>query len=286
MTMVSSTSAPCYASTSRLCFLTSCYDWGHRSTPCRSTYYRGGRHPGLAGCSHRHKEDTGLRVMPARIRRVIADNRLFAAILVPALLIRVDAELGYRWWVYFNDSFGYISSAATGVTDPVRVSGYATLPVRAAAPAQPRAGHDPAARDGPAGRRHDLRARQEAVRRAPVARHGHDAPRPLRRVRDPARAPDPVGHDVPVRRDGGRDGAAVETTAVVVAVRPRRAAHRGIRHRAVHRPAAHPCLRRVPGHRAVPAAPKLAGRGLAGTAPAGGGPGRVRDRDRRAGAGL
>jgi hypothetical protein len=65
-----------------------------------------------------------LRVMPARIRRVTADNKLFAAVLVPALLIRVDAELGYRWWVYFNDSFNYISTAATGVTDPVRVSGY------------------------------------------------------------------------------------------------------------------------------------------------------------------
>src|SRR5260221_6514816 len=62
--------------------------------------------------------------MPARIRRVMADNKLLAAVLVPALLIRVDAELGYRWWVYFNDSFHYISTAATGVTDPVRVSGY------------------------------------------------------------------------------------------------------------------------------------------------------------------
>jgi hypothetical protein len=65
--------------------------------------------------------------MPARIRRVIADNKLFAAVLVPALMLRVDAELGYRWWVYFNDSFNYISSAATGITDPVRVSGYALL---------------------------------------------------------------------------------------------------------------------------------------------------------------
>ena len=66
-----------------------------------------------------------MRVMPARIRRVIAGNKLFAAVLVPALLLRVDAELGYRWWVYFNDSFDYITSAATGATDPVRVSGYA-----------------------------------------------------------------------------------------------------------------------------------------------------------------
>jgi hypothetical protein len=66
-----------------------------------------------------------LRVMPAWIRRVAADNKLFTAALVAALLLRVDAELGYRWWVYFNDSFNYITTAVTGLTDPARVSGYA-----------------------------------------------------------------------------------------------------------------------------------------------------------------
>ena len=65
-----------------------------------------------------------MRVLPARIRRVVAGNKLFAAVLIPAFLLRVDAELGYRWWAYFNDSFDYISTAATGVTDPTRVSGY------------------------------------------------------------------------------------------------------------------------------------------------------------------
>ncbi len=73
---------------------------------------------------HRHKEDTGLRVLPARIRRVVASNKLFVAVLVPAFLLRVDAELGYRWWAYFNDSFDYISTAATGIMDPTRTSGY------------------------------------------------------------------------------------------------------------------------------------------------------------------
>jgi hypothetical protein len=62
--------------------------------------------------------------MPARIRRVVADNKLFAAALVAGFLLRACAELGYRWWVYFNDSFSYISTAATGTLDPVRVSGY------------------------------------------------------------------------------------------------------------------------------------------------------------------
>jgi hypothetical protein len=56
---------------------------------------------------------------------LVADNKLFAVVLIPAFLLRVDAELGYRWWVYFNDSFDYISTAATGVMDPARVSGYA-----------------------------------------------------------------------------------------------------------------------------------------------------------------
>jgi hypothetical protein len=55
---------------------------------------------------------------------VVAGNKLFVAVLVPAFLLRVDAELGYRWWAYFNDSFDYISTAATGVTDPTRISGY------------------------------------------------------------------------------------------------------------------------------------------------------------------
>jgi hypothetical protein len=65
-----------------------------------------------------------LRVMPARIRRVVADNKLFTAALVAATLLRLCAELGYRWWAYFNDSFSYISTAVTGTLDPVRVSGY------------------------------------------------------------------------------------------------------------------------------------------------------------------
>jgi hypothetical protein len=58
---------------------------------------------------------------------VVADNKLFVAVLVPAFLLRVDAELGYRWWVYFNDSFNYVSTAATGVMDPARVSGYSVF---------------------------------------------------------------------------------------------------------------------------------------------------------------
>jgi hypothetical protein len=69
-----------------------------------------------------------LRVMPAGIwrlaGRLIARHRLFAVALVPALLLRVDAELGYRWQSWFNDSFTYVRSAVTLTPETARPSGY------------------------------------------------------------------------------------------------------------------------------------------------------------------
>jgi hypothetical protein len=69
-----------------------------------------------------------LRVMPAvvwrSIARLIAGNRLFAAVLVPALALRVDAELGYRWQSWFNDSFTYVRAAVTLTPETDRTSGY------------------------------------------------------------------------------------------------------------------------------------------------------------------
>src|SRR6201996_3937593 len=66
--------------------------------------------------------------MPAVIRRsiprLIAGNRLFAAVLIPALALRVDAELGYRWQSWFNDSFTYVRSAVTLAPETDRPSGY------------------------------------------------------------------------------------------------------------------------------------------------------------------
>ena len=57
-----------------------------------------------------------MRVMPAVIWRssvrLITGNRLFAAALIPALALRVAAELGYRWQSWFNDSFSYVRAAA------------------------------------------------------------------------------------------------------------------------------------------------------------------------------
>lgn len=69
-----------------------------------------------------------MRVMPAApsraAARLLAGNRLFAVALVLALLLRVDAELGYRWQSWFNDSWNYVDTAVTLNLDPTRPSGY------------------------------------------------------------------------------------------------------------------------------------------------------------------
>ncbi len=64
----------------------------------------------------------------ARVRslaaRVWSDHRLFVLVLAPAVLLRVDAELGYRWQSWFNDSFEYLANTISFSLDPTRVSGY------------------------------------------------------------------------------------------------------------------------------------------------------------------
>jgi hypothetical protein len=65
-----------------------------------------------------------LRVVPAVVRRALSKDKLFAVALVPALLLRVDAELGYRWQSWFNDSWNYVDTAVTLNLDPTRTSGY------------------------------------------------------------------------------------------------------------------------------------------------------------------
>src|ERR1700757_5465706 len=56
--------------------------------------------------------------------RLIAGTRLFAAALVPAIALRADAELGYRWQSWFNDSFSYVRAAVTLTPGTTRPSGY------------------------------------------------------------------------------------------------------------------------------------------------------------------
>jgi hypothetical protein len=63
----------------------------------------------------------GFRSLAAR---TWSGHRLFIIVLIPAVLLRVDAELGYRWQAWFNDSFEYISNTIHFGLDPVRVSGY------------------------------------------------------------------------------------------------------------------------------------------------------------------
>ena len=64
----------------------------------------------------------------ARLRsltaRVWSQHRLFVIVFIPALLLRADAELGYRWQSWFNDSFEYIANTVRLTLDPTRVSGY------------------------------------------------------------------------------------------------------------------------------------------------------------------
>jgi hypothetical protein len=64
----------------------------------------------------------------ARIRslaaRIWSDHRLFVLVLAPAVLLRVDTELGYRWQSWFNDSFVYLAHSISFSLDPTRPSGY------------------------------------------------------------------------------------------------------------------------------------------------------------------
>jgi hypothetical protein len=58
------------------------------------------------------------------IAGLIGRNRLFAGVLVVSALLRLDAELGYRWQSWFNDSWDYVDTAVTLGLDPTRTSGY------------------------------------------------------------------------------------------------------------------------------------------------------------------
>jgi hypothetical protein len=65
-----------------------------------------------------------LKVLPKGVQRALAANKLFAILMIPAALLRIDAELGYRWQSWFNDSWNYVDTAITLGLDPTRPSGY------------------------------------------------------------------------------------------------------------------------------------------------------------------
>ncbi len=59
--------------------------------------------------------------------RTWAGHRLFIIVAIPAVLLRVDAELGYRWQAWFNDSFEYVRNTVHFDLDPTRASGYSVF---------------------------------------------------------------------------------------------------------------------------------------------------------------
>ena len=69
----------------------------------------------------RRGDGGGFRSLAAR---TWSGHRLFVIVLIPAVLLRVDAELGYQWQAWFNDSFEYLSNTVHFQLDPERVSGY------------------------------------------------------------------------------------------------------------------------------------------------------------------
>jgi hypothetical protein len=68
--------------------------------------------------------DSRLQRARALAARTWSGHRLFIVVLIPAVLLRADAELGYRWQAWFNDSFEYLEYTVKFGLDPVRVSGY------------------------------------------------------------------------------------------------------------------------------------------------------------------
>ena len=65
-----------------------------------------------------------MKVLPTGVQRALAGNKLFVILMIPAALLRIDAELGYRWQSWFNDSWNYLDTAVTLNLDPTRPSGY------------------------------------------------------------------------------------------------------------------------------------------------------------------
>jgi hypothetical protein len=59
-----------------------------------------------------------------RSRALLREHILFVCVLIPAMALRADTMLGYRWQVWFNDSFDYVADAVDFHLDPSRPTGY------------------------------------------------------------------------------------------------------------------------------------------------------------------
>jgi hypothetical protein len=71
--------------------------------------------------------DSRLQRARALAARVWSRHRLFVIAAIPAVLLRADAELGYRWQAWFNDSFEYLANTIHFNLDPTRASGYSVF---------------------------------------------------------------------------------------------------------------------------------------------------------------
>lgn len=65
--------------------------------------------------------------MPIRPLRFLARHRALVGVLCAAAALRIVTELGYRWAIWFNDSFDYVAIALHPRPDPVRSGGYPLL---------------------------------------------------------------------------------------------------------------------------------------------------------------
>ncbi len=183
-----------------------------------------------------------MRVMPAvlwrSITRLIAGNRLFAAALIPALVAAGGrrARLPLAVLVQRLVQLCARRGDADAGYDPALW--LPPLPVAAVPRPQLFSRNGVAAPDGAARRRDDLRAGPAPVRHSRLGRRPGHAAGALRRVRDPARAPDHGGHALPVPDDGRGHRRAVVAAPVLAGLPRGRPAARALLDRPAHRPAA------------------------------------------------
>ncbi len=85
------------------------------------------RAPSARRTSSDRSTDSRLGRARALAARTWSGHRLFVIVLIPAILLRADTELGYRWQAWFNDSFVYVEDTVNFNLDPTRVSGYSVF---------------------------------------------------------------------------------------------------------------------------------------------------------------